>query len=357
MARGRGPLVRALLALGAIGTLAGGRITRGVVPRVLELSLGLVAVTVGGATRSWVPWARAGRAATRRPRSPARPAAPRAPRRRDVPAVSSACGRCSRCFAAWCVAVPIVAVFALLFASADAVFARITGDLLAWRPDLDLAGAIERAVVIGVVAWCWAGLLVFAAGHLPALVRHGSAPRPAGRTGAATAPRLADGLRAGPPAPVGRGRGATILVVVVVLFAVFVALQVAYLFGGLDTLAADRDDLRGVRAPGVLRAARGGRPCRGARRGRWTWRWRAGHVPSSCASLVLLALTAVVLVSAFVRLRLYQDAYGWTELRFVIVVSIGWLAVALVAVAGLLLMRRTAWILHALGILLLVAWA
>ena len=72
------------------------------------------------------------------------------------------------------------------------------------------------------------------------------------------------------------------------------------------------------------------------------------------ASLGLLALTAVVLVSAYTRLRLYQDAYGWTELRFVVAMAIGWLAAALAIVAGLLLTRRTAWTLHVLGILVLV---
>jgi hypothetical protein len=70
---------------------------------------------------------------------------------------------------------------------------------------------------------------------------------------------------------------------------------------------------------------------------------------------VLLGLTAVVLVSAFVRLRLYQSMYGWTELRFVVLVAIAWLAVALAVAAGLLLTRRTPWTLHALGIGVLVA--
>ena len=75
------------------------------------------------------------------------------------------------------------------------------------------------------------------------------------------------------------------------------------------------------------------------------------------ASLALLGLTAIVLLSAFVRLRLYQDMYGWTELRFIVVVAIGWLAVALVATAWLLLARMTRWTLHVLGIMVLVTVA
>jgi hypothetical protein len=72
-------------------------------------------------------------------------------------------------------------------------------------------------------------------------------------------------------------------------------------------------------------------------------------------ALVLLGLTAVVLVSPLARLRLYQSMYGWTELRFVVLVAIAWLAVALVAAAVLLLTRRTRWTLHVLGIAVLVA--
>jgi hypothetical protein len=37
--------------------------------------------------------------------------------------------------------------------------------------------------------------------------------------------------------------------------------------------------------------------------------------PYLAALIALIALTGVVLASAALRLRLYQDAYGWTELR------------------------------------------
>ena len=44
--------------------------------------------------------------------------------------------------------------------------------------------------------------------------------------------------------------------------------------------------------------------------------------PYLAALLGLLGLTAVVLVSAALRLRLYQDAYGWTELRLYVLTTI-----------------------------------
>jgi two-component system sensor histidine kinase BaeS len=64
----------------------------------------------------------------------------------------------------------------------------------------------------------------------------------------------------------------------------------------------------------------------------------------------------VVIASATLRLKLYQDAYGWTELRFYVFAAIAWLALGAVATAGLLLVSRTRWLAHALGVLGLVVW-
>ncbi|MHB8891463.1 MAG: DUF4153 domain-containing protein [Candidatus Limnocylindrales bacterium] len=331
-----------LLAVGAIGTLAGGRITRGAVPRVLELSVGLMAVTIGGAI------AILGALAARR--SPG-PAAPGAASGGGVAPVSvpppAGPGRLERLrplvpvIRGLLVAVPIVGVFAILFASADAVFARFASDLLAWQVDLDLQDALERSVIVASVAWVWAGLFAFGGGLLPALVSSDAAPGPPPASAA------------GRPRRLGSVEAATILVALDLLFAAFVALQLAYLFGGLDTLAtagltyaeyARRGFFELVEVAVLVVALVVALDLGAGRRSR----------VQLGASLALLALTAAVLVSAFVRLRLYQDAYGWTELRFVVMVAIGWLAVALAIVAGLLLARRTAWTLHALGILLLV---
>ena len=67
------------------------------------------------------------------------------------------------------------------------------------------------------------------------------------------------------------------------------------------------------------------------------------------AGLALLVLTGVILASAALRLRLYQDAYGWTELRFFVAASIAWLAVAVALAIGLLAANRMRWIAHGLA--------
>jgi hypothetical protein len=75
------------------------------------------------------------------------------------------------------------------------------------------------------------------------------------------------------------------------------------------------------------------------------------------AALGLVGLTLIVLASSFLRLRLYQDAYGWTELRFYVNAAIAFLACGLVATAVLIARSATRWLGHALGVIALVVLA
>ena len=93
------------------------------------------------------------------------------------------------------IATPILLVFALLFASADAVFAGLVRDALDLPISIDLEDLAGRAVVVLVVAWAAAGLLALGAGRLPLLIPGPSAPPapPARSLGAASAADLAPG--------------------------------------------------------------------------------------------------------------------------------------------------------------------
>ena len=359
-------LLATALAAGTVGCLAGGRITRGLVPRVLELAVGAVAAAAVGAG-SILRALRHGNAGAA---APSRWTRLRGRLRRGAPVARGLV-----------IALPVAAMFVALFASADAVFARLTSDVLAWQPDVDVEDLLIRAVVVTVVAWGAAGLLGLAAGLLPQ-------PAAAGATATATPNAAASSGPPLPPMPVARPVGgswngvgassqpvawppigraedraplrlgtteaATILVVVDILFAAFVALQLAYLFGGTDTMAMAGLTYAEYARRGffelVLVAVLAGLLV-------VTLDLAVGSRSRGqlAGALVLLALTAVVLVSAFTRLRLYQSMYGWTELRLVVLVAIAWLALALAAAAGLLLARRTRWTLHALGIMALVA--
>ena len=67
------------------------------------------------------------------------------------------------------------------------------------------------------------------------------------------------------------------------------------------------------------------------------------------AAIGLVVLTAVVLGSALLRLRLYQEAYGWTELRFYVLAAIIWLAICCVLAVVSLAANRSRWLLHAMA--------
>ena len=234
-------LLAGTLTAGTIACLAGARITRGLVPAILTMATGLVVGAITGA----IPTLGAAR-----PARPAEDGDPGATRAR----LTAGARRATPVLRGLLLAVPVVALFALLFASADAVFARA-------RPGRPSAGAstsisatvVDRTLWVGVVAWGMAGLLAIAAGALPALVPGGSAAgvgagtpdRPAppadgpppppwwtgGSLGAANAAQMRQPLR------LGSIEAATVLWLVVALFAAFVVLQLAYLFGGRDTLS------------------------------------------------------------------------------------------------------------------------
>jgi len=220
------------------------------------------------------------------------------------------------------IAAPIVLVFVALFSSADAVFARILDD--AFEVDLELGEMPGRLGMAAVLAWLAAGGLALAA----------STP-PAKHTAGVPSWRL------------GRPEALTVLLAVDALFFAFVLLQGAYLFGGLDTLGATgltyaEYARRGFFELVAVVALAGGLIVAVERITRDRSRELIG------AAIGLAVLTGVVLMSAALRLRLYQEAYGWTELRLYVVATIVLLAVGLLCLVVALAADRVRWIGHAL---------
>lgn len=211
-------------------------------------------------------------------------------------------------------ALPLVVVFSALFAAADAVFAVHLRRLFAF----DLADILARGFFAFLAGWVLAGLL---------LVRWLSDDFVSPREGGETRRRL------------GVIEASIVLAAVDAVFAFFVVVQAAYLFGGLDTLAESGMTYSEYARRGFfeLIAVSG----------------LAGLVILAVDALVerrslviraaagaLALLTGVVLVSAVVRLSLYQQAYGWTELRFYALLAIAWLALGVVAALGGLAIDR-----------------
>lgn len=213
------------------------------------------------------------------------------------------------------IALPILGVFTLLFASADAVFARALRDALGRLPDR-LGETPGRVALGALAAWGAAGTLTLAHDR----------ERPASMD---------------LPRPLHRESAATLLIAVDVLFALFVAVQLAYLFGGRDTLDAAGIGYSAYARRGFFELVAAAILVAGLLFAVELFADRRTRAYLA-AALGLVGLTGVVLASAAYRLDLYQVAYGWSELRFYALAATAFLGLALLILAWALAARRMA---------------
>ncbi|WP_274563097.1 DUF4153 domain-containing protein [Streptomyces spiramyceticus] len=214
------------------------------------------------------------------------------------------------------VAVVLLVVFGALFAGADAAFADLLGGL---TPDVSIADGPWR-------------IFLFALGLFGALA--------AART--AAAPMRWDRLDIRPARARGRAEWALPLIVLNLLFAAFIAVQLAVLFGGYDKVLSET---------GLSYSEY-------ARQGFWQLLWatlltllvialalrwapRGGARDRTLIRSVLgtlCVLTLVVVASALRRMDLYVDAYGLTRLRISVAAVELWLGLVIVLImaAGVL---------------------
>lgn len=227
------------------------------------------------------------------------------------------------------IALPLLLVFGGLFMAADAVFARLVTEALR----VDLEELASHIVLTGFFGWVATGYVY----------------------GSLTGAGLPD-LRARVPRrpSLGIAEVGIALGLVAALFAVFVAVQFRYLFGGAALVEV---------TPGLTFAEY-------ARRGFFElivvvalmlpvllaadWllrreRPRDERVFRTIAAVQVVLLVAVM-TSALQRMRLYLDAYGLTEARFYATSFLVWLAVVLLwFVATVLRGRRSSFAFGALA--------
>jgi hypothetical protein len=218
-------------------------------------------------------------------------------------------------------ALPIVVVLALLLTAADVIFADVLRRAFEWLDLERLADIARRAVVILVCGVLFLGALV-------AALRNPGDRKLIGEEKPVALPFL------------GFTESAVVLAGVNLLFAAFVLVQIRYLFGGQANITAagytySEYARRGfgelvavaILTLGLIMAL-------GAFSHRTTSAQRTGfHVLS--ASLVVLV--GVILASAFQRLLLYEQAYGFTRLRAYTHVAIVWIGVLFVLFLALLI--------------------
>ncbi len=213
-------------------------------------------------------------------------------------------------------AAPVLIVLTALLTLADLAFNQAVLDVLRALGLDDLALLTVRGIFAALAAWAALGLLTLA-------LRPRSAPA------AATTPQASiSGWRF-----LGFTEAGVVLGSVNALFLAFGAVQAHYLFGGVANITAlgytYADYARRgfgelvlvaliVLALGLALQAtthRAGRPA----------------ILGFRALILLLVLqTGVLLASAFTRMQLYEEAYGFTQLRVSVQVFMIWLAVLLV---------------------------
>ncbi len=244
--------------------------------------------------------------------------------------VRSRTGRLARYVGGVALAIPFLIVFSVLFASADPVYGRRVNDLVdIWRDLFRDAG--PRLLLFFATAW-------LAAAALSKLARAPLSHAASGSLG-----RI----------PV--ETSTVLLACVDLLFAAFVAFQIGYLFGGRDTIDAAGIPYSAYARRGFFELI-GSASLVGALLFGVSLQARARSRATTALGLVLVALTLVILGSAWYRLDLYQLAYGWTELRFYALAGIVFLALSLLILGWCTLAQRMRYALQPLaGAALLVA--
>jgi len=215
-----------------------------------------------------------------------------------------------------------VTVFALLFASADPLFAEWVGAVV---PDV---GSAEFALRVFVAFFV--GGVVLAGAYLglnpPEVNRAERAPRPVAHRFEWLAPVL----------------------VVDAVFAVFLVAQAAVIFGGHDYLRRTT----GLTYAEYVHQGFGQLTVATALTLLVVWaasRKAPRGTPADRAWIrvslgVLCGLTLVVVASALHRMHVYQDAYGFTGLRLLVDVFEGWLGILVLATLAGGVALRAVWL-------------
>lgn len=235
-------------------------------------------------------------------------------------------------------ALPVLTGFTLLLMAADSIFASYVNQIFSLRIPFDTEVFFSRLTLVLLVTWTCAG------GMLVAL--H-STRKPTAPVIRGSLPAEGDTQPLTPPATSWRLLGwveaVTVLVSVDLLFGGFMLIQTTYFFGGLDTLTRTgmtyaeyaRRGFFELLAVACLALALLWLLALVTRREQ---PWQQLIFNATNALMILLVLG--VLASAFQRMLLYEQAYGFTRLRIYTHSFMLWLALVLLLFLVALLRER-----------------
>ena len=222
------------------------------------------------------------------------------------------------------IALPIIAIFASLLASADVVFGQRLEDLINWFNIENLPELIFRFVYIVVIGYALAGVVL-----------HASTESKDEKLASEDKPLI--------PPFLGYVEATIVLGSVVALFTAFVVIQFQYFFGGTTNIHIDGYTYAEYARRGfgelvtvaffallmlLTLSAITKRETETQRR------------IFSGLGVALVALLLVMLFSAFKRLGLYEEAYGFSRLRTYTHVFLIWLGLLLIVTIALEILRK-----------------
>lgn len=216
-------------------------------------------------------------------------------------------------------AAPILLVFTVLLAMADAIFAHTVESAFSLNIFVYLFNWTGHAVAVGLVAWLVSGALAYGV-----VRRYGRDDQSQFEATLQHTPQYFS---------LGYVETTTLLIAVNLLFLVFVAIQFTYLFGGITYLQLENFSYSEY-----------------ARRGffellvvailsvslilslNWLTRRESKRQIKLFNGLgtLLIGFVLVMLASAFRRMELYEATFGYTELRLLVYAFIIWLGIVLV---------------------------
>ena len=222
------------------------------------------------------------------------------------------------------IALPVIAIFASLLASADLIFGQRLGDLIKWFNIENLPELIFRLVYIVVIGYALAGVILHASTE-------------------SNDEKLANEDKPYIPPFLGYIESTIVLGSVVVLFTAFVVIQFQYFFGGLTNIHIDGYTYADYARRGfgelvtvaffsllmlLTLTAITKRETEAQRR------------IYSGLGVALVALLLVMLASAFKRLGLYEAVYGFSRLRTYTHVFLIWIGLLLIVTIVLEILRK-----------------
>lgn len=214
------------------------------------------------------------------------------------------------------IAIPILGFFASLLASADPIFAQGLDEFLKILAIENLPEYLFRLTYILIAAYLFTGIFTHAI------------------TNSSDRKLVSDG-KPWMPTWLGITESAVVLGAIDLLFAIFVAIQVRYFFGGHTNISVDGYTYAEYARNGfgelvfvaffslLLLLSFSQITKRENKRHQFIF---------SGFSTFLVAMVVVILVSAFQRLLLYETAYGFTRLRIYTHIFMIWLGLLLLAV-------------------------